>query len=161
LALAKEEKKQQLLEDIEKSKNEIKEKTITTNELENKEAPLQTETIDIKPTVVLELENKNVTTGECNTSISENELNTLIERMTKKADDEARRNFIKKKIETNCFATKQVSNIMATFDTQEGKFLLVKTIFTKIIDKENTAELESSFEFESYKQRLRKFIGKE
>jgi len=87
---------------------------------------------------------------------SDVEINSFVEKLATKTDDEAKILFLKKKYFTGSISTKQLYSIVEKFDTQYGRFTVVKFIKPEIVDTENLGTLQPLFKYEIYKQKLRK-----
>jgi hypothetical protein len=94
--------------------------------------------------------------SKCVREASDVEINSFVEKLAIKTDDEAKLIFMKKKFFTGCISTKQLYSIVEKFDTQYGRFTVVKFIKPEIIDAENLGTLQPLFKYETYKQKLKK-----
>jgi hypothetical protein len=94
--------------------------------------------------------------SKCVRASSDVEVNSFVEKLAAKTDDEAKLIFLKKKFFTGCLSTKQLYSIVEKFDTQYGRFTVVKFIKSEIVDTENLGTLEPLFKYETYKLKLKK-----
>ena len=96
------------------------------------------------------------TVSKCVREASDVEINSFVEKLATKTDDEAKLLFLKKKFFTGCISTKQLYSIVEKFDTQYGRFTVIKFIKPEIIDAENLGTILPLFKYETYKQKLKK-----
>lgn len=105
-------------------------------------------------------ENINTKTKEsvvsrCSNFSSETEVNTFVEKLDQKNDDESKLILVKKRSFTGCLKSSQVYAIAQSFNTQYGRFSAVKFLKTQMDETESLIILEPLFKTESYKSKLR------
>lgn len=105
-------------------------------------------------------ENINTKTKEsvvsrCSNFSSETEVNTFVEKLDQKNDDESKLILVKKRSFTGCLKSSQVYAISQSFNTQYGRFSAVKFLKTQMDETESLIILEPLFKTESYKSKLR------
>lgn len=93
---------------------------------------------------------------KCLRGASDSEILAFNDKLKQKTDDEAKLILLKKKYFTGCLSTKQVYSIVELFDTQYGRFTVVKFIKPEMLDAENLYTLEPLFKYETYKVKLKK-----
>lgn len=105
-------------------------------------------------------ENINTKTKEsvvsrCSNFSSETDVNTFVEKLDQKNDDESKLILVKKRSFTGCLKSSQVYTIAQSFNTQYGRFSAVKFLKTQMDETESLIILEPLFKTESYKSKLR------
>jgi hypothetical protein len=142
----------QVKENVKKKKKEKKEKIQNISTVGDEKIALINNPIlsTIKKTLVPKAVPK------CVRASSDVEVNSFVEKLAAKTDDEAKLIFLKKKFFTGCLSTKQLYSIVEKFDTQYGRFTVVKFIKSEIVDTENLGTLEPLFKYETYKLKLKK-----
>ncbi len=91
----------------------------------------------------------------CTLITSEMEVKNIIERLVLKSDDESKLILVKKKTFTGCLTMNQIYSITDQFNTQYGRFAVVKFFRPLMSDVENIILLEPLFKTEGYKTKLR------
>ena len=86
------------------------------------------------------------------------EIKSINEKIETKGDDEDKLLFIKKKVLSGCFTSAHVYSMAEVFDTQYGRYSLVKFVLPLTSDPSNLLTLESLFKYEAYKSKLRKLV---
>ena len=98
---------------------------------------------------------KAVGNTKCASLTSPQEVESFVDRLNQKNDDESKLILIRKKNFTGCLTCSQVYKIVDELKTQYGRFSAIKLFNASISDPENITQLESLFKTESYKSRLR------
>lgn len=98
--------------------------------------------------------NKNV----CAKIASDEEIKSINSKLLEKEDDEAKLLLIKKKVVSGCFTSKQVFEMAQHFDTQYGRYSLVKFVYPLTSDQSGLIILDSLFKYETYKLKLKKLV---
>jgi hypothetical protein len=93
--------------------------------------------------------------SKCSTFSTETEVNTFVEKLDQKNDDESKLILVKKRSFTGCLKSSQVYAIAQSFNTQYGRFSAVKFLKYQMDETENLIVLESLFKTENYKSKLR------
>jgi hypothetical protein len=93
--------------------------------------------------------------SRCSTFSTETEVNTFVEKLDQKNDDESKLILVKKRSFTGCLKSSQVYAIAQSFNTQYGRFSAVKFLKTQMDETESLIVLEPLFKTESYKSKLR------
>lgn len=92
----------------------------------------------------------------CLRNASENEINSFVEKLKQKSDDEAKLILIKKKIFTGCITAMQLYQMVEVLETQYGRFSFIKFIKPEVNTPSDLILLEPLFKYDSYKQKLKK-----
>ena len=93
--------------------------------------------------------------SKCSTFSTETEVNSFVEKLDQKNDDESKLILVKKRSFTGCLKSSQVYAIAQSFNTQYGRFSTVKFLKTQMDETESLIILEPLFKTESYKSKLR------
>jgi len=96
--------------------------------------------------------------SNCAKIASNLEIKSINEKIETKGDDEDKLLFIKKKVLSGCFTSAHVYSMAEVFDTQYGRYSLVKFVLPLTSDPSNLLTLESLFKYEAYKSKLRKLV---
>ncbi len=99
---------------------------------------------------------QSVTKKTCLRNASENEINSFVEKLKQKSDDEAKLILIKKKIFTGCITAMQLYQMVEVLETQYGRFSFIKFIKPEVNVASDLVQLEPLFKYDSYKQKLKK-----
>lgn len=99
---------------------------------------------------------KAVAKKTCLRNASENEVNSFVEKLKQKSDDEAKLILIKKKIFTGCITAMQLYQMVEVLETQYGRFSFIKFIKSEVNNVADLVLLEPLFKYDSYKQKLKK-----
>lgn len=136
-----------------KKKSKKAAETIDENEVKNIDNPV----LAIKKEEIVEVK-KEVPTkpAKCIREASDLEINSFNDKLVSKTDDEAKLILLKKKFFTGCLSVKQLYSITEKFDTQYGRFTVVKFMKPELVDAENLVTLQPLFKYETYKSKLKK-----
>jgi hypothetical protein len=94
-------------------------------------------------------------TANCSLITSEMEVKNIVERLAQKNDDESKLILVKKKNFTGCLTANQIYSITDQFNTQYGRYAVVKFFRPLMADPENIILLEPLFKTEGYKTKLK------
>lgn len=93
--------------------------------------------------------------ANCSLITSEMEVKNIVERLAQKNDDESKLILVKKKTFTGCLTANQIYSITDQFNTQYGRYAVVKFFRPLMADPENIILLEPLFKTEGYKTKLK------
>jgi len=99
--------------------------------------------------------NNIVRNTNCPQSVSASKISDWTNRLSKKFDDEARANFLKRKIGANCININKIGVLLGYFDTQIGRYLFIRDMFSHIEDPGNMNRLYKYFSSSSYIEKLK------
>jgi hypothetical protein len=95
---------------------------------------------------------------DCVSSATETEVNSLIDKIATKSDDEDKLIVIKKRVLAGCYNSNQVYELAEKFNTLYGILSLVKFVLPLTSDPQNLTKIESLLKFETNRARLIKLL---
>lgn len=126
------------------------------------EYPVKTATTELKGKPISdkpeEVSATKVTKNVCAKIASDEEIKSINSKLQEKDDDEAKLLLIKKKVVSGCFTSKQVYEMAEQFDTQYGRYSLVKFVYPLTADPSGLINLDALFKYETYKLKLKKLV---
>lgn len=90
----------------------------------------------------------------CKRMASEEEIQSSMDKIRQKNDDDTRLLILKRRVFTGCLEVKSVRQIAEIFDTQFGRYGAIRFLRNFMKDPENLADLESLFKSSSYKEKI-------
>lgn len=97
----------------------------------------------------------NEPSAKCAIITSEQEIQSFVEKLSEKNDDESKLILTKKRAFTGCITIAQTNEIVKQFNTQYGRFSAVKFLRPLFSDPDKIFLLESLFKSDSYKDKLK------
>lgn len=91
----------------------------------------------------------------CKSSIDEIKVAEWASKLHKKFDDEARENFVKKKLGTKCISTNNLGIVLENMETQIGRYKLIRTLYPKLEDPSNINRFDQYFQSKSFITKLK------
>ncbi len=76
-------------------------------------------------------------------------------KLHKKFDDEARMNYIRRKMGSQCISTNNLGVILGNMDTQIGRYKMIRSVYNQIEDPANIDRLYKYFKSKSYISKLK------
>jgi hypothetical protein len=96
--------------------------------------------------------------SSCSQTIPPAEIDKLAAQLVAKTDDDAKLLYFKKKVFIGCYSANQMFQIAEKFDTQFGRYSLLKFALPLVDDISNLQKLDALFKYDAYKSKLKKLI---
>lgn len=96
--------------------------------------------------------------ASCYLVASDKEIESFIEKINAKNDDDVKLLITRKKQFTGCLTVKHIIQIAENFTTQYGRYNFVKIAITNVANPQDLKQCESLFKNESYKNKFYKLI---
>jgi len=125
-----------------KKKTAIEEQVINSEPLNNKEAPSSTRKN-------YETEDR-ISPIRCAFTVKPERITDWTRKLPKKFDDEARVNYVNRKLKDHCISTNNLGILLGNMETQIGRFKLIRTVYPKIEDRANMDRFYKYFQSKSY-----------
>ncbi len=91
----------------------------------------------------------------CNSTVKASKVADWTLKLHKKFDDEARTNYVKRKLGDRCISTGNLGVVLGNMDTQIGRYKLIRVIYPQIEDRANTDRLYKYFQSKSYVNKIK------
>ena len=95
------------------------------------------------------------TTNRCMTTVRAEKVADWTTRLHKKYDDEARTNYIKRKLGSKCISNNNLGVLLANYETQIGRYKLIRTLFTQLENPNDMVAFQRYFQSQSYITKLK------
>jgi hypothetical protein len=103
-------------------------------------------------------ENYNSETQECDTSLTDHDVEYAVRLFKKTNDKEALTRYITKVITNNCYTAKQAYTILDNLTLEMDRLNISKIAFYHLSDKQNAKQLENLFKYQSLKESFQTFL---
>ena len=121
----------------------------------NESQVINTEPLSNQNSSVVKSRKTDVSPIRCTHQVKSERVADWTLKMHKKFDDEARTNYIKRKIGNKCISTRKLGIVLGNMDTQIGRYKLIRTIYPRIEDQANIDRLYKYFQSKSYISKLK------
>jgi hypothetical protein len=91
----------------------------------------------------------------CAFSVKPERIADWTRKLPKKFDDEARVNYVNRKIDNKCISTNNLAILLGNMETQIGRFKLIRSVYPKIEDRANMDRLYKYFQSKSYIEKIK------
>lgn len=92
--------------------------------------------------------------------INDNSFQTELKKIKTHDFDEAKKEAISTLINSKCFSSKQIKQLLKTLSFEDDKLELAKNAFAKVSDPNNYSVVNEVFDFDDSKKALAEFIKK-
>lgn len=94
-------------------------------------------------------------TARCITTARSEKVADWTSKLHKKYDDEARTNYIRRKLGTKCISNNNLGVLMANYETQIGRYKLIRLLYPQLESPQDIMYFEKYFESKSYITKLK------
>ncbi|MBP6455881.1 MAG: DUF4476 domain-containing protein [Chitinophagaceae bacterium] len=130
------------------------------NESKKQISSIKTEIIEVEPNDdnttnnFTTLEASSYISDRCRRIVGEQEFEQILETFKNKVDDEAKVNYFKRKITSECYMTDQIVTLSKEIETQTGRYKFIEAMKENIADIENVRKFRELFTYKSYRKKI-------
>jgi hypothetical protein len=130
------------------------------NESKKQISSIKTEIIEAEPNddnstiSYTTLEASSYISVRCRRIVGDQEFEQTFETFKNKVDDEAKINYFKRKITSECYMTDQIVTLSKEIETQTGRYKFIEAMKENIADIENVRKFRDLFTYKSYRKKI-------
>ncbi len=133
---------------------------LQVNESKKQLSTIKSEIIEAEPIDDKNLETyttkepENYISERCRRIVGDQEFDQTLETFKSKVDDEAKINYFKRKITSECYLTDQIVTLSKEIETQTGRYKFIEAMKENIADIENVRKFRDLFSYKSYRKKV-------
>ena len=133
---------------------------LQVNESKKQISSIKTEIIESEPNDdnttynYTTLEASSYISDRCRRIVGDQEFEQTFETFKNKVDDEAKVNYFKRKLTSECYMTDQIVTLSKEIETQTGRYKFIEAMKENIADIENVRKFRELFTYKSYRKKI-------